>query len=105
MIQIVKEGNVDDMLRSKLLTYSLALQDTPWLLRSRDRHLVKRNIKFFQKSRRVTLLCWKSRLDVALQLAEQSVSEVGGDLNYYFGQSQLRDVPRGSRIQLICYLL
>jgi len=95
MIHVIKEGNVDDILRSKLLTYSLSLQDTPWLLRSRDRHLIKRNVRFFQKSKRVTLLSWKNRLDVALKLAEQSVSEVGNDLNYFFCQTQIREVSRG----------
>ena len=94
MIQMIKEGNVDDTLRSKLLTYSLSLQDPPWLLRSRDRHLIKRNMKFFQKSRRVTPLSWKNCLDVALKLAQQSVAEVGGDLTSYFGQTQLREVSR-----------
>lgn len=103
MIQINKESNVDDVLRSKLLTYSLSLQDTPWLLQSQDRHLIERNMKFFQNSRRVTLLSWKNCLDVALKLAEQSVSEVGGDLTYYFGQTQIRQFPRRSRVVLICY--
>ena len=96
MIQINKEGNVDDILRSKLLAYSLSLQDTPWLLRSRDRHLVKRKMKFFLQSKRVTLLSWKNRLDVALKLAEKNVSEVGGDLTYYFGKTQLKEVSSGA---------
>jgi len=41
------------------------------------------------------LLSWKNRLDVALKLAEQSVSEVGNDLTYFFGQTQIKEVPRG----------
>ena len=39
-------------------------------------------------------MSWKNRLDVALRLAEKNVSEVGGDLTYYFGKTQLKEVSR-----------
>jgi len=39
MVHLKKEGNVGDVLRSKLPAYVLSFQDTSWLLRSRDCHL------------------------------------------------------------------
>jgi len=87
-----KEGNANDVVQSKLLTYALSLQDTQWMLRSRDRHLIDRKMDFFQKSKRVTLLSWKARLDVPLKLAEDSINDVGQDFTSFFGPIKLCDV-------------
>ena len=76
----------------------LSLQETPWLLRARDRHLLNRKLSFFNKARRVTLLSWKRRIDGALVLAEKNVREVGNDIEQYFGMVKIKDVSRTRRV-------
>ena len=102
IVHLKREGNVDDVLRSKLLAYVLSLQDTPCLWRSHDRHLIERNIFFCQKSKRATLLGWKARLNVALKLAEDSANEVGQD-SFFFWVFQICEVCyMGARTRLVC---
>ena len=86
LVHLNQTGTVDDVLRAKLLTFVLSLQETPWKLRFHDRHLLKRKQSFFAKSKRVTLLAWKDRVDIAMELAEASIAEVGNDLEKYFGR-------------------
>jgi len=78
-----KSGTEIDVLRSTLLTFALRMQDNPWKLRKKDRHLLQRKLSFFSNARRSTLVAWKSRVDAALSLATDCLSEVGSDIGQY----------------------
>jgi len=74
-----KIGSEIDVLRSNLLTFALQIQNNPWKLRERDRHLLWRKLCFFRKARRSTLVAWKAHVDATLTLANNYTLEVGND--------------------------
>jgi len=87
-----------DVLRSNLLTFALQIQNNPWKLRERDRHLLWRKLSFFRKARRSTLVAWKAHVDTTLTLANNYTLEVGNDDICLYGIS---NAAQNTKIQKI----